>query len=121
MKTLVSACPVEDVMRVLSGRWPALLLYYLKEGSRRFSDLQRDNPGLSHRMLSRELRKLAQAGLVERHAGDGYPLRVDYDLTDAGRELLPMIDALADWWETSAPGRHQQAARSMAARSAPAA
>jgi DNA-binding HxlR family transcriptional regulator len=112
MQTLVSACPIEDVMRVLSGRWPGLLLYYLKDGTKRFSDLRRDNPGVSHRILSMELRKLEEAGLVARTAFPGYPLRVEYDLTPAGGQLVPMIDSLADWWEASAAlrARHAPAA-----------
>lgn len=110
MKTLVSACPIEDVMQVLSGRWPTLLLYYLKDGTKRFSDLRRDNPTLSHRVLSLELRKMEQAGLVARTAFAGYPLRVEYDLTPAGAQLMPMIDQLADWWESSANARSRHAA-----------
>ena len=102
MQTLVSACPIEDVMRALSGRWPTLLLYYLKDGTKRFSDLQRDNPTVSHRILSLELKKLEKVGLVRRTEYEGYPRHVDYDLTHAGRQLVPMIDGLADWWEASA-------------------
>ena len=78
MQTVVSRCPIEEVMRVLSGRWPTLLLYYLKDGVKRFSDLQRDNPTISHRMLTLELRKLEVTGIVARTAHEGYPLRVDY-------------------------------------------
>jgi len=104
MKDLVSLCPIEEAMRLLSGRWPTLLLYYLKEGTKRFSDLKRDNPGLSHRMLTLELRKLEEAGVVRRTAHAGYPLRVDYDLTPAGLRLVPLIDALGSWWqELSSP------------------
>ena len=76
-----------------------MLLYYLKDGTKRFSDLKRDNPGLSHRMLALELRKLEDAGIVRRTAHTGYPLRVDYDLTPSGRQLVPLVDALGDWWE----------------------
>src|SRR5687768_7073599 len=109
MKDLVSRCPIEEAMQVLSGRWPSLLLYYLKDGTKRFSDLRRDNPMVSHRMLALELKKLEEAGIVRRTAHSGYPLRVDYDLTPAGRKLVPLIDALGDWWdetesERRAPG-----------------
>jgi DNA-binding HxlR family transcriptional regulator len=45
-----------------------------------------------------ELRKLERAGIVARTAHEGYPLRVDYDLTAAGKRLLPLIDAIGDWW-----------------------
>jgi DNA-binding HxlR family transcriptional regulator len=99
MKTTISHCPIEDAMRVLSGRWPALLLYYLKQGTKRFSELRRDNPTVSHRILSFELRKLEEAGIVQRTAHAGYPLRVEYELSSFGRELLPLIDAIGAWWK----------------------
>jgi DNA-binding HxlR family transcriptional regulator len=98
MKDVVSRCPIEETMRVLSGRWPTLLLYYLKDGTKRFSDLRRDNPTVSHRILALELRKLEDAGIVRRTARPGYPLRVDYDLTAPGHKLVPLIDALGAWW-----------------------
>lgn len=104
MKDLVSRCPIEEVMQVLSGRWPTLLIYYLKDGTKRFSDLRRDNPTISHKMLTLELRKLEDAGIVQRTEFSGYPLRVEYDLTPAAQKLVPLIDALGDWWEeTSTP------------------
>lgn len=109
MKDVVSYCPIEGVMRVLSGRWPTLLLYYLKDGAKRFSDLKRDNPTVSHRILTLELRKLVEAGIVRRTAYAGYPLRVDYKLTDVGLELVPLIDALGDWWDESADARARSA------------
>lgn len=99
MKDVVSRCPIEEAMLVLSGRWPTLLLYYMKDGKKRFSELQRDNPTVSHRILSLELRKLEEAGIVRRTAHGGYPLRVDYSLTAAGLRLVPLIDAIGDWWD----------------------
>lgn len=84
---------------MLSGRWPTLLIYYLKDGTKRFSDLRRDNPTISHRMLTPELRKLEEAGIVQRSEYEGYPRRVEYELTPAGKRLVPLIDALGDWWE----------------------
>ena len=103
MKSTVSECPIESVMVLLSGRWPTLLLYYLQHDTKRFSELQRDNPAISHRMLTRELRKLEKAGIVERTAYEGYPSRVEYALTGAGRKLIPLIDALGDWWSENYP------------------
>jgi len=105
MKDVVSNCPIEEAMRVLSGRWPTLLLYYLSDGTKRFNELRRDNPTVSHRILALELRKLEQAGIVRRTAYPGYPLRVDYELTRSGRKLVPLIDALGDWWEETEAGR----------------
>ncbi|SMO57407.1 winged helix-turn-helix transcriptional regulator [Paracoccus laeviglucosivorans] len=99
MKELVSRCPIEEVMQVLGGRWPTLLIYYLQDGTKRFSDLRRDNPTISHKMLALELRKLEEVGIVQRTEFGGYPLRVEYDLTPAGQRLVPLIDALGDWWD----------------------
>ena len=101
MKDLISRCPIEEVMQILSGRWPTLLIYYLQEGTKRFSDLRRDNPTISHKMLTVELRKLEQAGIVARTEFEGYPLRVEYDLTLDGKRLVPLIDALGAWWEST--------------------
>ena len=104
MKDVVSQCPIEEAMTLLSGRWPTLLLYYLKDGPLRFSELRRANPTISHRMLTHHLRRLEEAGVVRRTPGEGYPLRVDYALTPAGLRLVPLIDALGDWWTSRAPG-----------------
>ena len=101
MKDLVSRCPIEEMMQILSGRWPGLLIYYLKGGTKRFNELRRDNPTISHRMLILELRKLEDAGIVERTEFEGYPLRVEYDLTPAGLKLVPLLDALGEWWEAT--------------------
>jgi len=105
MKSVVSGCPIEEVMVVLSGRWPTLLLYYLQQGTRRFGELRKDNPSISHRMLTLELRKLEAAGLVERTQYPGYPSRVEYRLSESGREVLPLIEALGGWWEATRAAR----------------
>ena len=94
-------------MQVLSGRWPGLLIYYLKQGTKRFSDLRRDIPAISHRMLILELRKLEDASIVARTEFGGYPLRVEYDLTPAGLKLVPLLDALGSWWDATEADRSQ--------------
>lgn len=109
MRSAVSECPIEEAMVTLSGRWPTLLLYYLQQGTKRFGELQKDNPTISHRMLALELRKLEAAGIVRRAAHTGYPSHVDYSLTAAGRRLLPLIDALGDWWTETRDERRRMA------------
>lgn len=100
MKTLVSACPIEQSMQLLSGRWPMLIVYHLRDRTKRFSELRKDSPAISHRMLTLELRKLENAGVVTRTDYTGYPLRVEYALTETGRRLLPIMEALGLWWES---------------------
>ena len=119
MKDLVSRCPIEEVMQAMSGRWPTLLIYYLKQGTKRFSDLRRDNPTISHKMLTLELRKLEDAGIVARTEFGGYPLRVEYDLTPAGLKLVPLLDALGSWWDATAAGRSQADGFAARARGCP--
>lgn len=94
-------------MQLLGGRWPGLLVYYLKDGVKRFNELRRDNPTVSHRILALELRKLEDAGIVLRTAHAGYPLRVDFALTASGLQLVPLITALGNWWDETAHNRRK--------------
>lgn len=99
MKDTVSGCPIEDAMRLLSGRWRTLLVYYLIDGKKRFAQLRRDNPKISHRILTLELRALEEAGVVKRTVIPGRVAHVEYELTDGGRKLVPLINALGDWYQ----------------------
>ena len=87
-------------MILLSGRWRALILYYLNQGPMRFNELKRANQGISQQMLTRELRALEDAGVIGRTVHAEVPPRVEYWLTPAGRRLMPIIDDLADWWKS---------------------
>ncbi len=103
MQDTVSECPIEHAMVLLSGRWPTLLLYHLKDGPKRFSELERDNPTVSHRILSLHLGKLVAAGVVSRTAKSGFPLHVSYALTPHGQALMPLIDQIGQWWTQRPP------------------
>jgi DNA-binding HxlR family transcriptional regulator len=87
-------CPVVATARIVSGKWTLVLLRDLCEGPRRFSQLERSLAGISPRTLSVRLKALEQAGIVERREGDGAGNRVDYVLTDKGRELVPIVEAM---------------------------
>jgi DNA-binding HxlR family transcriptional regulator len=100
MQDRVSECPIEGAMVLLSGRWRALIIYYLSRGPMRFNALHRANAGISHQMLTRELRALEAAGVIARTVFPEVPPRVEYALTVRGERLMPIIDALSDWWET---------------------
>ena len=101
MQDRVSDCPIEGAMILLSGRWRALILYYLAQGPMRFNELRRANAGISQQMLTRELRALEDAGVVARAVFPEVPPRVEYSLTDAGERLMPLIDALGHWYEAN--------------------
>ena len=100
MKKPVTGCPVEVAMQVLGGRWRAVLIYYLLEGPKRFSDLRRDVPRISQRMLTLDLRELERSGLVRRTVYAEVPVRVEYELTPEGRRLRGIIHELCLWGKT---------------------
>ncbi|KVH40174.1 winged helix-turn-helix transcriptional regulator [Burkholderia cepacia] len=97
MKTSATGCSVEEAMRLLGGRWRLLLVSYLLDGPRRFSDLRRDLPGISQRMLTLDLRALEDAGLVRRTVYPEVPVRVEYDLTADGDRLRPVVDVMREF------------------------
>jgi DNA-binding HxlR family transcriptional regulator len=87
-------CPVPKAMELLDERWTMLVVRELLLGSRHFNELRRGVPRMSPALLSKRLRTLTRAGVVERR--DDGP-RVTYALTEAGRELEPIVDALGQW------------------------
>ncbi|MEU6710229.1 helix-turn-helix domain-containing protein [Nonomuraea sp. NPDC046802] len=91
-------CPVEVALTVLRGRWmPLVLLQFLRSGELGFSELAAALPGLSDKVLSERLAQLTDAGVLARHRSPGWPPRVRYVLTDRGRTLTPVLEALWLW------------------------
>ena len=91
------ACPVATSVALIGGKWKLLLLRNLRERPWRFNELMRDLDGISQKVLTDSLHQMADDGLVYRHDYRQMPPRVEYSLTPLGRELLPVIDALADF------------------------
>ena len=92
-------CPVETTLTLISNRWRILIIRDLLEGTRRFGELQRSVGNISQKVLTSNLREMEQAGLVRREVFAEVPPRVEYSLTDLGRSLQPVIDALRIWGE----------------------
>lgn len=89
---------VKDSMDVLTGKWKIHILGTLLYGEKmRFMDLQREIEGIGSKMLSKELQDLEMNRLVTRTIQSAKPIAVEYDLTDFGRTLEPVIDAIAQW------------------------
>ncbi len=91
------ACPAELALRVMRGRWKLLILRELTSGVRRFSALQRSLVGVSHKVLTAQLRELEADGVVRRRVFNAVPLRVEYGLTERGQALLPVLEGLHAW------------------------
>ncbi|WP_332449217.1 winged helix-turn-helix transcriptional regulator [Methanoculleus sp.] len=90
-------CPVEAALEVIGGKWKALILWHLCDGVKRFSELQRELPGINAKMLTRQLRELEGDGVVQRTVYPEVPPRVEYAVTGFGRTLLPILEALCTW------------------------
>lgn len=91
-------CFFELTLDVIGGKWKPIILYHLGIcGVQRFSDLRRSMPGVTERMLSRQLKELATDGLVHREVYKEVPPRVEYWLTAQGKTLMPILLALRDW------------------------
>jgi len=96
---------VQNVIRVLEGRWKLVILFQLFGGQvRRFSDLERAIPGVSQKMLVQQLRQLEADGVVARIVHHQVPPKVEYHLTDWGQSLCPALDALLIWAEHAPSG-----------------
>jgi len=90
-------CPIRDVLDRIGDKWSTLVLHALEGDKRRFSQLRRDIPDLSQRMLAQTLRRLEQDGYLTRTVYPSVPPRVDYELTELGRSLLRRVDQLIHW------------------------
>ncbi|MEO0497787.1 MAG: helix-turn-helix domain-containing protein [Pseudomonadota bacterium] len=90
-------CPVQTSVDIIGGKWKPGLLYRLKGGPLRLSELRRQMPWVSERVLIRQLKELVTDGILERRDYGEIPPRVDYRLTKYGWSVVPLVEALADW------------------------
>lgn len=90
-------CPVATAIALIGGKWKLLILRNLTMRPWRFNELQRDLDGISQKVLTDSLRQMIADGLLYRHDYQTMPPRVEYGLTDLGKKMLPIIDALAEF------------------------
>jgi DNA-binding HxlR family transcriptional regulator len=95
-----AATGVEQVFKLLEGRWKLVIMFHLFGGKvLRFSDLERAIPAISQKMLAQQLRQLESDGIVQRIAYAQVPPKVEYRLTEWGQSLCPALDSLLNWAE----------------------
>lgn len=90
-------CPGRAVFETVTNRWSLLILWTLKDGSRRFFEVRDRVEGISERVLSQNLKTLYRSGLIERHVEPTIPPKVSYSLTPIGADLLSVMEALTGW------------------------
>jgi DNA-binding HxlR family transcriptional regulator len=94
----MAAGGVDEILRILEGRWKMLLVFHLFSRTvMRFSELERAIPAISQKMLAQQLRELERDGVVDRTVHAQVPPKVEYALTATGQRLCPILDALLEW------------------------
>ena len=90
-------CPLEIVHDIIKGKWKTVILYTMKDGKKSLSELEREIEGISQKMLLEQLRELMQFGLVEKKKFEGYPLHVEYSLTEGrGKKMLEALHIMQE-------------------------
>ena len=93
------ACPVETTLTLIGDKWKVLIIRDLMPGTKRFGELKKSIGGVSQKVLTAQLRQMEDCGLLTRTVYPEVPPRVEYALTELGRSLKPVLDAMQDWGE----------------------
>lgn len=90
-------CAMDVSMSFIGGKWKTVVLWYLRKGPKRFGELKKLIPPITEKMLSLQLKELEKDGIVKRTIFPEVPPRVEYELTDEGQTLLPLLEEIAAW------------------------
>lgn len=90
-------CALDVTMSFIGGKWKAVVLWYLRNEKKRFSELKKHIPDITEKMLSLQLKALEEDGILKRTVYAEVPPRVEYELTDFGRTLIPALEEIARW------------------------
>ena len=98
-KKELPACPVETTLMLIGDKWKVLILRDLMPGTKRFGELKRSIGSVSQKVLTAQLRDMEEKGLAARKVYAEVPPRVEYSLTELGKSLQPILDAMRTWGE----------------------
>jgi DNA-binding HxlR family transcriptional regulator len=90
-------CALDVTMNFVGGKWKAIVLWYLRKEAKRFGEIKKLIPPITEKMLSLQLKELEKDGIVKRTIFAEVPPRVEYELTEEGKTLLPLIEEIAAW------------------------
>lgn len=90
-------CPVEAALEAIGGKWKGLILFHLQGDTKRFNELKRLIPGITQRMLTKQLRDLEVDQIIRRKVFPEVPPKVEYSLTNFGQTLTPILKTLHEW------------------------
>jgi DNA-binding HxlR family transcriptional regulator len=92
-----SSCPIVRTMAYIGGKWKPMILGRLVTGTVRFGKLTTQIPDISRKILSQQLKELEEDGLIIRHSFNEKPPRVEYELSEKGKTLMPILYAMTEW------------------------
>ena len=90
-------CPAETTAKLIGGRWKIVILWYLFQGVKRFSELHRALRGVTQKVLTQQLRDMERNGIVARTVYAQVPPKVEYSVTPLGMSLKPVVEAMHRW------------------------
>ncbi|MGD7045948.1 winged helix-turn-helix transcriptional regulator [Jeotgalibacillus proteolyticus] len=91
-------CSIEYTLNKVGGKWKLVILWHvLTDGTQRYNALRRLLPGITHKMLSQQLKELEQDGLIIRTQYNEMPPKVEYSISEKGRTLKPVLEAMHEW------------------------
>lgn len=93
------ACPVETTLTLIGDKWKVLILRDLMPGKKRFGELKKSIGSVSQKVLTAQLRDMEASGLINRKVYAEVPPKVEYSLTELGKSLKPILDAMQNWGE----------------------
>ncbi len=104
--TPTTRCPLTAALNAIGGKWSLICLYWLDSGTRRFNELRRLMPDISHKVLAATLRSLETEGLISRKVYAEVPPRVEYRISDHGETVLPILQAVRAWGHKHLEWKH---------------
>jgi DNA-binding HxlR family transcriptional regulator len=110
LPALPTKCPMTAALNAVGGKWSLICLYWLDSGSRRFNELRRLMPDISHKVLAATLRNLESEGLIWRTVYAEVPPRVEYGISNHGETVRPIIGAIRAWGRQHLEWKLQQSA-----------
>ena len=90
-------CAIARISKVIQGKWTMVIIYILSEGTLRFSEIKRKLPNVTEASITKDLRLLERHGIIHREVYPVVPPKVEYSLTEMGKDFLPILDSIEKW------------------------
>ncbi|GHN01148.1 transcriptional regulator [Cytophagales bacterium WSM2-2] len=96
-----SDCPITATIHVIGGKWKPVIIWLLIDNTKRFGELHKSIPGITLKVLTRQLKELESNAIVNRKVYRAVPPKVEYSLTEKGKSLIPLMETMASWSRTN--------------------